>query len=234
VRARVAHRRFTACSARHLRRAKARRACLAHRRTLLRHRAPGRHHGGPRPTSNVSADTSASAPTPGSGATPPVASTAPCADGDLMPDPTNLARVNAAALCLVNQVRGEHGLPALVENAKLQTAAQRHTDDMVTQSYFAHVGPGGDDPLSRIQSTGYLSNTSVGYIVGENIAWGTLTLATPSAIVNAWVNSPEHLANILDPAFRDTGMAASSSAPPTMALGQPGSIYTQDFGGLSN
>ena len=233
-RARAAYRRFTACSARRYRRPRARRACRARLRAL-RHRRVS-NHAALQPATTVSAvsvpaTTSAPAAAP---APAPVASTAPCADGDLTPDPTNLARVNAATLCLVNQVRGQHGLPALVENAKLQSAAQRHTDDMVTQSYFAHVGPAGDDPLSRMEAVGYVSNDTVGYIVGENIAWGTLTLSTPSAIVNAWVGSPEHLANILDPAYRDTGLAASAQAPPTMALGQAGAVYTQDFGGLSS
>jgi uncharacterized protein YkwD len=151
----------------------------------------------------------------------------------VLPNATNVAVVENATQCLVNQVRGQHGLPALRPNTDLQRSAQEHNDDMVAQSYFAHAGPAGDSPLSRIEGTGYVASKTVGYILGENIAWGTLTLATPGAIVNAWVNSPEHLANILDPAFRDTGMAASASAPATMSLGQAGSIYTQDFGGVS-
>lgn len=234
--ARSARRGATACSARRYRhRPKARRACQNRLRAQHRRHRPATHHA-PVATHQVSAQSSAPAnsPAPSSSTPPPVASTAPCADTDLMPDPTNLARVNAAALCLVNQLRGQHGLPALVENAQLQAAAQRHTDDMVAQSYFAHNGPAGDDPLSRITDSGYLSNDSVGYVVGENIAWGTLTLATPGSIVNAWINSPEHLANMLNAAYRDTGMAASGQAPPTMALGQPGAVYTQDFGGLSS
>jgi uncharacterized protein YkwD len=230
-----ATRRFTACTSSHHRRMspRARRACLAHRRKLRGHKPPAPAKA-PAAT-NVSAATlpatSAQTPAP---APAPVASTAPCADGDLTPDPTNLARVNAATLCLVNQIRGQHGLGELTINAKLQAAAQRHTDDMVAQSYFAHVGPAGDDPLSRMTDAGYVSDSTPSYSLGENIAWGTLTLSTPASIVNAWVNSPEHLANILDAAYRDTGMAASSSAPPTLAQGQQGSVYTQDFGGLGN
>jgi uncharacterized protein YkwD len=232
-----ATRRFTACtSSRHRRMSpRARRACLANRRKLSRHKQPA-HAKAPAAT-NVSAATlpATSSQTAAQASTPvPVASTAPCANGDLTPDATNLAAVNAATLCLVNQIRGQHGLGGLTINAKLQASAQRHTDDMVAQSYFAHVGPAGDDPLSRMTDAGYINNSTPSYSLGENIAWGTLTLATPAAIVNAWVNSPEHLANILDPAYRDTGMAASSAAPPTLAQGQPGSVYTQDFGGLGN
>ena len=237
-------RRVVACSARRYRHhPRARRACQARMRAMrLRHKphkpTPPRHPS--TPTHQVSAQASSPSPSASTQAStpastpPPVASTAPCANTDVMPDPTNLPQVNAAALCLVNQLRGQHGLPALVENSQLQGAAQRHTDDMVAQSYFAHTGPAGDDPLSRITDSGYLSDNSMGYIVGENIAWGTLTLATPSSIVQAWINSPEHLANMLNPAYRDTGMAASGQAPPTMALGQAGAVYTQDFGGRSN
>jgi uncharacterized protein YkwD len=156
----------------------------------------------------------------------------PCDDGDLTPDPTNLPQVEAATVCLVNQVRAQHGLPALTVDPRLQTSAQQHNDDMVSQDYFAHVGPGGDSPLSRIQAAGYGTNPSIGYLLGENIAWGTLNLATPSEIVTAWVNSPEHLANILERTYTVTGLAVAPQVPSDFSQGQDGAIYTQDFGGV--
>ncbi len=194
--------------------------------------APPRSHARPSrpaPPAPTPAPTPAPAPAPA-----PVASTAPCANGDLTPDPTNIAVVEAATLCLVNQVRGEHGLSALAPNAQLQQSADQHNNDMVAQDYFAHNGPGGDTPLSRIQATGYLSNPNASYVIGENIAWGTLNLSTPNSIVNAWVNSPEHLANILNASYTDSGLSVSSQAPASLAEGQQGSIYTQDFGGIDN
>jgi len=187
--------------------------------------APSTHH----TTTPAPAATPTPAPAP---APAPVASTAPCANGDLTPDPTNIATVEVATLCLVNQVRGEHGLPALAPNADLQQSADQHNNDMVTEDYFAHNGPAGDTPLSRIQATGYLSNPNDSYVIGENIAWGTLNLSTPNAIVNAWVNSPDHLANILNPTYTDSGMSVSPTAPAALAQGQQGAIYTQDFGGI--
>jgi uncharacterized protein YkwD len=186
----------------------------------------------PKPVTNATTPaTNAAAPAP---APAPVASTAPCANGDLTPDPTNIVVVETATLCLVNQVRGQHGLPALVPNAKLQQSADRHNNDMVAQNYFAHNGPAGDTPLSRIEDTGYLNNPNLSYVIGENIAWGTLSLSTPSAIVNAWVNSPEHLANILNAGYTDSGLSVAPQAPAGLAQGQPGAIYTQDFGGVDN
>ncbi len=83
---------------------------------------------------------------------------------------------------------------------------------------------------SRIRACGYIYSSQVGYEVGENIGWGTLWLATPRAIVAAWMASPGHRANILDAHFRDTAIGVSSHPPTSLARGQDGAIYTQDFG----
>jgi uncharacterized protein YkwD len=52
--------------------------------------------------------------------------------------------------------------------------------------------------------------------------------------VHAWVNSPDHLANILQPVYTDTGMAVAPQAPASVSQGQPGAIYTEDFGGIQH
>ena len=83
--------------------------------------------------------------------------------------------------------------------------------------------------MARMRDVGYVSSR-VGYEVGENIAWGTLSLATPRAIVAAWMASPAHRANILDPRYRETGIGVSPHPPASLARGQAGAIYTQDFG----
>ena len=80
-----------------------------------------------------------------------------------------------------------------------------------------------------MRAVGYISSR-IGYEVGENIAWGTLSLASPHAIVAAWMASPGHRANILDPSYRQTGIGVSPHPPVSLADGQPGGIYTQDFG----
>jgi uncharacterized protein YkwD len=100
---------------------------------------------------------------------------------------------------------------------------------MALDDYFEHIGPRGQTPLARLRAVGYISS-SRGYEVGENIAWATLGLATPRAIVAAWMASPGHRANILDPRFRETGIGVSPRPPSSLAHGQPGAIYTQDFG----
>ena len=189
--------------------------------------SPAHHAGAPATPAKTGATRVASAPAA-------VASTAPCANVDLTPTSNNLAAVQSATLCLVNQVRGEHGLPALSENSDLQQAALGHNNDMVARDYFEHTDPSGGTPLSRIEATGYIANNNISYLVGENIAWGTLSLSTPAAIVNAWVNSPDHLANILDATYTDTGLAVNPQAPASLAQGQQGAIYTEDFGGIDS
>ena len=154
----------------------------------------------------------------------------PCEDTELTPTPSNLAEIEATTLCLINQERARHSEQPLALNAQLQQAAQGHSEEMIADDYFAHVSPSGLTPLARIQATGYLPNSQVGYTIGENIAWGTLQLSTPSSIVAAWIASPEHLANILYAPYRDTGLAVVAAVPASLAEGQPGGLYAQEFG----
>jgi uncharacterized protein YkwD len=101
---------------------------------------------------------------------------------------------------------------------------------MLALDYFAHVAPSGLTPVERIRATGYIPSSEVGYVLGENLAWGTLSLATPEAIVNAWIASPEHLANILEGRYRETGIDVEPQAPESFAEGVEGALYTQEFG----
>jgi uncharacterized protein YkwD len=151
-----------------------------------------------------------------------------CSDTQLRPSAANVELVRAAVLCLVNRERAAHGESALVPNAALQSAAQSHTESMAFGDYFEHVGPGGDTPVARLRSAGYLTRSS-GFEVGENIAWGTLWLGTPRAIVAAWMESPGHRANILDARFRDTAVGVSPHPPASLSHGLAGGVYTQDF-----
>jgi len=152
-----------------------------------------------------------------------------CRDAGLTPTIHDLRLVRAATLCLVNRERSSHGERPLRSNRRLARAAQAHSNSMARYDYFEHVGPRGQTTTARLRAVGYISS-SIGYEVGENIAWGTLDLATPRAIVSAWMASPGHRANILDPRFRETGIGVCPHAISSMAHGQPGAIYTQDFG----
>jgi uncharacterized protein YkwD len=154
-----------------------------------------------------------------------------CAEAELQPSPLDLNLIRAAILCLVNRQRAAQGERLLAADMRLQHAAQAHTDSMAYRDYFEHVGPRGETPLSRIRAAGYLYSSQVSYEIGENIGWGTLWEGTPQAVVAAWMASPGHRANILDARFRNTGIGVSTHPPTTLARGQAGAIYTQDFGG---
>jgi uncharacterized protein YkwD len=118
----------------------------------------------------------------------------------------------------------------LQPNADLEQAAEAHSQEMVSQDYFAHVAPNGLTPLARVKDTGYVPSAEDGYTIGENIAWGTLQLSTPKAIVAAWIASPEHLANILEAHYRDSAIGIVPAAPASLAGGEDGAVYTQEFG----
>ena len=154
----------------------------------------------------------------------------PCENTELTPDEGNIEAIEAATLCLVNQERARNGEQPLTPNGQLAQAAQGHSEEMISDDYFAHVSPSGLTPVERVEETGYVPNQQVGYTLGENLAWGTLGLSTPSSIVAAWIASPEHLANILYAPYRDTAIGVVPEVPPSFGEGQPGALYSQEFG----
>lgn len=155
-----------------------------------------------------------------------------CAGAELLPSESNLAAVRSATLCLINQQRAENGEMALVEDPRLRGVAQRHSEDMVAENYFEHTSPSGEDLEQRVMASGYIPRGAA-YELGENIDCATMSLSTPGATVRAWMDSPEHRANILNGEFRETGIGVSASAPAFFAEGEPGATYTQDFGVLA-
>jgi len=155
-----------------------------------------------------------------------------CPDTALQPNQGNISLIRAAVLCLVNRERADRGERPLVPDARLERAAQAHSESMAFHNYFEHDGPQRETPLSRIRATGYISSAWIGYEVGENIGWGTIWEGAPRAIVAAWMASPGHRANILDARFRDSAVGVSPHLPSSFARGQAGAIYTEDFGDL--
>jgi len=154
----------------------------------------------------------------------------PCPDTTLAPTPSDVEGVRASIYCLINRERARNGEAPLRPDGQLRDSAQHHSDDMLAREYFDHDSPTGETLLDRLRATGYIYNSRIGYVVGENIAWGTLGLSTPKAIVEAWMASPGHRANILDASFRDTGIGIVPSVPRSLGEGQAGAMYTQDFG----
>jgi uncharacterized protein YkwD len=125
-------------------------------------------------------------------APPPTAvASAGCRGAGARPGRASSATLRRAMLCLVNGTRAAAGLSRLRADRRLARAAGRHAADMGRRRYFAHVSPTGRSPLARVRAAGWRGG------VGEVIAWGCGTLATPRATLRAWLASPPHRAIIL-------------------------------------
>jgi uncharacterized protein YkwD len=198
-------------------------------RPLKQHRTRSRAQT-PVETEFEAAATVAQAATERAAATIAAVLATPCQNTELTPEAADIGVVRAAVLCLINRKRAESGESPLLANAQLEQAAEEHAQELVADDYFAHVAPSGETPVDRIRDTGYIPNASVGYVIGENLAWGTYQLSTPQAIVSAWIASPGHLANILEAQYVDTGIAITPAVPPSLADGAPGATYAQEFG----
>ncbi|MCH0560322.1 sigma-70 family RNA polymerase sigma factor [Streptomyces sp. MUM 16J] len=124
------------------------------------------------------------------------------------------ANTVAQVVALVNKERATAGCGPVTENAQLEKAAQAHSDDMAARNFFDHTNPDGAGPGDRITAAGYHWST-----YGENIARGQ---QTPQSVMDAWMNSPGHRANILNCAFKDIGVGVHKASG--------GPWWTQDFG----
>ncbi|GAA3778643.1 CAP domain-containing protein [Streptomyces phyllanthi] len=122
-------------------------------------------------------------------------------------------RAEAEVLRLVNVEREKAGCSPVAANSALADLAGAFSDDMAKRGFFDHTDPEGNTPWDRAAALGI---TDLG---GENIARGQ---ATAEAVMEAWMNSPGHRANILNCDFKTLGVGVS--------LGQGGPWWTQDFG----
>jgi uncharacterized protein YkwD len=144
----------------------------------------------------------------------PAPAAAACAGADAAPAPRDRQASSATVHCLLNEQRAAHGLPPLGR-------------DMALHHYFAHDSRSGASFAVRIRRTGWMRGRRR-WSVGENLAWGTGGLATPRAIVSAWMKSPPHRRAILESAYRAVGIGVAIGAPVDGAA--DGATYTADFG----
>ena len=106
---------------------------------------------------------------------------------------------SAEIVALSNQQRASNGLPGFATNSKLNQAAQAKAQDMINRDYWSHYGPDGTAFWAFISNAGYSYS-----LAGENLA---KDFNTSSGVVNAWMNSAGHRANVLKPGFSETGVA---------------------------
>ena len=148
-----------------------------------------------------------------------------CTGSWLRPVPANEAPVHAATVCLINAQRARHGLAPLTGNLLLQRAAELHSLDMGKRKFFEHRNPDGVQPAARIVRQGYPP-----ILVGENLAWGELAQSSPARIVELWMKSPGHRANVLEPGYREIGVGLAFGAPEPQDEPRQAAIYTTAFG----
>ena len=154
-----------------------------------------------------------------------------CTDVDVQPTPDNLQHVSDVIFCLMNAMRANAGVPALRQQQLLATPSVEHSQDMVDNKYFAHDSLDGRDVVARLKAATYIPKSGE-WVVGENLAWGAGALATPKALVNAWMNSPPHRENLLAPDFAEVGMGVIYGTPNSSA--PDGVTVTTDFGTRPN
>ncbi len=124
-------------------------------------------------------------------------------------------------LLLVNQEREASGLPPLILNEKLSLAAINKAKDMFAKNYWAHDSPDGETPWVFIKGAGY------NYVyAGENLARG---FDNTDNIVNAWMASAQHKANLLSQNYRDVGFAIEEGK----LNGEDTVLVVQELGGQS-
>ena len=99
---------------------------------------------------------------------------------------------------LVNVQRSRRGLQTLKKNATLAKIARYKAQDMVNRHYFSHISPTYGSPFKMMENFGIRFSAA-----GENIAMGQ---RTPQQVMNAWMNSPGHRANILSPSYTQIGV----------------------------
>jgi len=152
-----------------------------------------------------------------------------CELADALPGEASVPALREATLCLMNAERTARRLGRLQAEPLLGRVAVSYARQMVRGRFFDHTSPGGSTMLARIKTTSYLRDVA-SWSVGENLAWGSGSLATPRAAVRAWMQSAEHRANLLDRHFADVGIGVAVGAPIALDPGELGGTYVTDFG----
>ncbi|MFJ8747857.1 CAP domain-containing protein [Streptomyces sp. NPDC102441] len=161
----------------------------------------------PKPKRTTSSSPAAKAP-----AAPKSSSAAPSSKAPAPASPS-ATTAQAAVLSLVNEERAKVGCSPVTTSTSLTSLAQDFSEDMAARDFFGHTDPDGATPWDRAAAAG------VQGLGGENIARGQ---AGAQAVMDAWMNSEGHRANILNCDYKTLGVGVH--------LGSGGPWWTQDFG----
>lgn len=155
----------------------------------------------------------------------PAAAADACSEhGNMLPDRLSIEQAQKAVRCLINKERGNN----LGRDRKLGRAAQYHSRYMRNHTCFSHRCGGEPSLEGRLRKFNYLVGGLSFWMYGENIAYGLRNDGTPRDIVQGWMRSPGHRANILNGRFREMGVGFMHGSPSNPDA--PGGLYTVDFG----
>jgi uncharacterized protein YkwD len=133
-----------------------------------------------------------------------VAAVAPKCAPPPPPSIVQVADVQDSVVASVNQYRAEAGLGPVVIDGRLTDAAQSHANDLAQRLVLTHTGTDGSNAGARISARGYGWTTWA-----ENAAAGQ---PTPADVMNSWINSPGHAANMRNGAMANIGVAAAQGS----------------------
>jgi len=150
-----------------------------------------------------------------------------CRGSKLPPNRQSVDQARRAIFCLINHRRTHRGLKRLRGSFALLSAAQAHSDAMAAQNFFSHEGNDGT-PASRAEAAGYMAGASA-WGLGENLEWASGKAASPRAVVDAWMGSPEHRDVMFSRRFRHIGVGVASGSPMSPDV-QNAEMFTADFG----
>lgn len=151
-----------------------------------------------------------------------------CTYANLRPTSADAATVDAATLCLLNQLRAAYHLLPLRSNHELQAVATTQVRGMVRHDYFNDNSPSGQTPGTLIEAIPYGAHAA-SLSTAQDLGWGTLSDATPAGMVAAWMNSPPHREIILTGEFRDAGVGVAPTVPAIVGHGERGATYAVEF-----
>jgi uncharacterized protein YkwD len=157
----------------------------------------------------------------------PSAGAATCPGAELTPSAASIGTARNATLCLLNEQRAAAGLVPLTGEPLLTSLATQYSQSMVDGRFFSHVSPDGVNLEQRLAS--YVP-VNGGWLIGENIGWGEGSSANPSFVVDGWMHSAGHRANVLQPRFREVGIGIVNGSPRGSAPAAISATYTADFG----
>ena len=125
-----------------------------------------------------------------------------------IPEAAPLKSLEDEVVKLVNQQRAKYGLGPLTVNWELSRCARIKSQDMINRNYFSHTSPTYGSPFNMMENFGLRFSAAA-----ENIAKGQ---RTPQEVMNAWMNSPGHRANILSKNVTHIGVGAAKSSNGTL------------------